>query len=92
MRTIVLLFALWALNPSPTCIERQNADCPSSSRAGSHFAGSVIPLLSPLRIVPGLLESVLRLLRTRFDTRGVIEVRELFCFHFRKWSVFSRLD
>lgn len=35
--------------------------------------GSVIPLLSPLRIVPGLLESVLRLLRTRFDTRGVIE-------------------
>ncbi|GAA5987334.1 hypothetical protein JCM10908_001913 [Rhodotorula pacifica] len=35
--------------------------------------GNFIPLLSPLRIIPGLLDSVLRLLRTRFDTRGVIE-------------------
>lgn len=42
---------------------------------GPRSAGSIIPLLSPLRIVPGLLDSVLRLLRTRFDTRGVIEVR-----------------
>ncbi|GAA5866996.1 hypothetical protein JCM3774_003750 [Rhodotorula dairenensis] len=36
--------------------------------------GSVVPLLSPLRVVPGLLDRVLRsVLRTRFDTRGVIE-------------------
>jgi pimeloyl-ACP methyl ester carboxylesterase len=56
---------------SQTRSSRQKAD---SSVYGSDCAGSIIPLLSPLRIVPGLLESVLRLLRTRFDTRGVIEV------------------
>lgn len=37
--------------------------------------GNYIPILSPLQRFPRLLEGLLRLLRTRFDTRSVIEVR-----------------
>ena len=61
---------------------------------GPRSAGSIIPLLSPLRVVPGLLDSVLRLLRTRFDTRGVIEVSRplLFCFTSFTSDSFTRTD
>ncbi|POY75292.1 hypothetical protein BMF94_1663 [Rhodotorula taiwanensis] len=35
--------------------------------------GNIIPLLSPLRVFPSVLDRLLQLLKTRFDTRGVIE-------------------
>lgn len=52
--------------------------CQAVARASTDLAllsGNFIPILSPLRNFPWLLDALLRLLSTRFDTKNIIEVR-----------------